>query len=84
MPDLPAEVTLTYKHNHNIHCADALKFRDVSEESRDSLIAMFYKKYGPADALEVLKYDLQEEHGEGYYLVAADRSVVPDIQYCIR
>ena len=65
-------------------CADALKFRDVSAETKEKLMGLFQRKYGPAQALQMLEYDLQVEHGSDYYRVAADRSVCPDLQYCTR
>ncbi|XP_071484474.1 uncharacterized protein [Diadema antillarum] len=79
----PTVILFNYNHNHNLQCAGALKYRDVSQETKDTLIDLFHRKYGPTAALEALKYELQVKH-PNYYKVAADRSVCPDIQYCCR
>ena len=84
MPDLPTTVYLIYTHNHAIRCADALKHRDVSAATKDKLRMLFGKKYGPSSALQALKYDLQEEHGDKYFMIAGDRSQCPDLGYCNR
>ena len=84
MHKFPTEITLLLHHNHSIICADALRFRAVSKETEQVLIDLFHRKYGPTAALEMLKYQLQVEHGSEYYKVAADRAKCPDIQYCSR
>ena len=84
MPDFPTVVKLKHTHNHGINCADALRHRDVSQETREKLISLFHNKHSPTTALDAIKYELQVEHGEQYYMVAADRSMCPDLQYCCR
>ena len=65
-------------------CADALKFRDVSEEAKDELISLFKRKYSPTQAVDMMKYELQLKHGANYMLKAADRAVCPDVQFAHR
>lgn len=84
IPDFPTVVSLQYRHNHNVLCADALKHRDVSKETKEKLIELFHRKHGPTSALDTLQYELQIKHGDEYYKVAADRAVCPDLQYCCR
>ncbi|XP_041469625.1 uncharacterized protein LOC121419295 isoform X4 [Lytechinus variegatus] len=84
LPLYPAEIRLSYIHNHPIMCADALKFRDVSEEAKEELISLFKRKYGPTQAIDMIKYELQLKHGANYLLKAADRAVCPDVQFAHR
>ena len=80
----PTKIVLRYQHNHPILCADALKFRDVSDEAKDTLTNLFKRKYGPTQAVEALKHDLQVKFGEEYHLKAADRAICPDISFAHR
>ncbi|KAK0134006.1 hypothetical protein N1851_030442 [Merluccius polli] len=75
-------VNLRTDHNHRLSCADALSKRDVSALTSERLTES--RGHSPASALDTLKYDLQVEEGERYCLAAADRSIVPDIQFCYR
>ncbi|XP_071488208.1 uncharacterized protein [Diadema antillarum] len=84
MPEYPTTVVLSFRHNHNIMCADALRHRDVSRETQEKLISLFKMKYTPSAALEALRTDLRAEHGDNYCMVTADRAVCPDLQYCWR
>ncbi|XP_014662941.1 PREDICTED: uncharacterized protein LOC106805740 isoform X2 [Priapulus caudatus] len=79
-----AQIILNNKHNHPVECADALKYRDVSESTRATLTDLFKRKYGPTQAVEMLKYELQMKYGEDYHMKAADRAVCPDIQFAHR
>ena len=76
------KVTLKQEHNHNLDCAEALMYRPVSDETINKLTSMFQDGQSPSAALTNIKYDLQEEHGENYFYIAADRSVIPDIDFC--
>ena len=84
LPQFPTVIRFKYEHNHDIQCAATLRHRDVSKATEEKLTSLFYRKYGPAAALAALKYELQLEHGDQYYVVAGDRSVCPDVQYCSR
>ncbi|XP_071949605.1 uncharacterized protein [Antedon mediterranea] len=77
-------VRLKNEHNHRITCADALRRRDVSEDSIAKLRDLFEHGHSPSSALETIKHDLAEEHGEQYVYVCADRFMCPDLQFCYR
>ncbi|XP_063965028.1 uncharacterized protein LOC135156449 [Lytechinus pictus] len=77
-------VTLNYAHNHPLSCADALRRNDVSEATEEKLRSLFEHGHSPSSALDLLKDDLPEEHGDNYINASADRSLCPDVQYCYR
>ncbi|XP_041479165.1 uncharacterized protein LOC121426833 isoform X1 [Lytechinus variegatus] len=77
-------VTLRFEHNHPLSCADVLKRKDVSEATVTKLKTLFQNGHSPSSALDMIKYDLQEEHGDQYVYVSADRSILPDPQFCYR
>ncbi|XP_072043310.1 uncharacterized protein [Amphiura filiformis] len=84
LPKYPTEIKLDFRHNHPIFCADALKYRDVSDDAKSSLTSLFKRKYGPTQAVEMMKYKLQMKFGEDYHIKAADRAICPDIQFAHR
>ncbi|XP_038068031.1 uncharacterized protein LOC119737634 [Patiria miniata] len=71
------------QHGHGLSCADALRRRAVSEDTIGKLKDLFESGHSPSSALDALKCDLREQHGE-QYVYAADRSVCPDLQFCYR
>ena len=77
-------VTLNFLHNHPLDCADALRHRDVSDATTQKFKQLYEVGHSPSSALEVHKYDLQCQHGDRNAYVAADRSRVPDLQWCYR
>lgn len=81
LPLHPTVVVLHFKHNHNINAADALKFRPPSEEVTTKFLHLFQAGHNPARALAIHQQDLQQEHEDEYYMVAADRYYCPDIQW---
>lgn len=85
MPAFPMIIHLHWLHNHEIHSADALKERDVSENSKQKILDLFRAGHSPTSALDTYKYDLQEEHSDDEYIkLSADRAICPDVQYCYR
>ncbi|XP_011668590.1 uncharacterized protein LOC763223 [Strongylocentrotus purpuratus] len=76
--------TINNSHNHAIRSAEAMRRRDVSQETRGRLLKLYEEGYKPSAALEALKLRLQEEYGSDYAQKSADRSVCPDVQYCFR
>ncbi|XP_056157609.1 uncharacterized protein LOC130131904 isoform X2 [Lampris incognitus] len=78
------QVKWNNNHNHLLISADALRKRDVSKETVERLSDLFQQGQSPSSALDTIKYDLQEEKGDDYFLVAADRSIVPDPGFCYR
>ncbi|XP_073334841.1 uncharacterized protein [Pagrus major] len=77
-------VNLRNEHNHRGSCAQAMKRKDVSGEAIEKLKKLFEGGHSPTTALDVLKYDLQEEEQDNYVYAAADRSVCPDLRFCYR
>ena len=76
---------ISYNHNHPILSSDALKHRDVSATSEDILVSMYKDGATPAKALERFKSTLQYQLDDSQYAIAAaDRSIVPDKQFCYR
>ena len=58
--------------------------RDVSEVTREKLLDLFRQNHRPAEALRMLKQQLQVEHRDNFEAVASDRARCPDIGYCWR
>ncbi|XP_056156746.1 uncharacterized protein LOC130130908 [Lampris incognitus] len=77
-------VNLRHEHNHRLSCADAVRKRDVSGETIAKLKMLFESGHSPSSALDMIKYDLQEQEGENYIHAAADRSICPDVHFCYR
>ena len=76
--------TINNTHNHPVHCADSMRHRDVSDETREEITGLFEPGHSPSAALDVVKFKLQDKNGDDYLFVAADRAVCPDVQYCYR
>lgn len=77
LKEYPCEITIHHHHNHPVHAADALRRRRPSKEVEDKFLKMFKSGLSPLTAIESHKFDLQVEHGENYYEVAADGSKCP-------
>ena len=82
--DFPTAVIINHYHNHNLGVAEAVKYRDSTEEVQKKFIELFKSQHAPAKALEIHKRDLLEKHEENFYKVAADRSICPDSQWVYR
>ncbi|KAK0149276.1 hypothetical protein N1851_010189 [Merluccius polli] len=76
MPTFPTIVTICSDHNHNIYVADALRHRKVGDKTKGT--KLFEAGHSPNSALDVLKYDLQVEHGDDYVFATADRAIRTD------
>lgn len=81
-PKLPCEIYMRLAHNHPIEACDALRFRPVGNEVKESLKALYHQGHTPATALEVIKIDLMTNHPDNYEELLADRQVCPDYQAC--
>ncbi|KAJ8247335.1 hypothetical protein GJAV_G00245120 [Gymnothorax javanicus] len=84
LPKFAMVVNLEFTHNHGLNTADALKHRNVSEETVAASKGLYAKGHSPSSALNSFKMDLQTEHGPEYVLKAADRATCPDLQFCHR
>ncbi|GFU58799.1 SWIM-type domain-containing protein [Trichonephila clavipes] len=83
-PVHPCEIQIRYVHNHPTNSADSLRFRPVSKEAEEKLINLYQIGHSPASALEMLKIDLQIEHGSSYSKILSDRYHCPDKSFCYR
>ncbi|XP_043229530.1 uncharacterized protein LOC122385369 [Amphibalanus amphitrite] len=77
-------VSIHFSHNHGLEVADVLKERDVSTATRDRLLELFRMGYSAEQARDELISALQEEAGDDFYRIAADRAHCPDVGYCHR
>ncbi|KAK6308846.1 hypothetical protein J4Q44_G00203090 [Coregonus suidteri] len=84
LPMYPAMVRVSNVHNHNLFVADALKHWDVGAKATETLSRLFEIGHSPLLALDVLKSDLQMEHGENYIFASANRALCPDLKFCYR
>lgn len=66
LPDYPLEVRIQNHHNHNLHVAEALRYRDVGEKAVETLTGLFELGHTPSSALAVLQQDLRMEYREQY------------------
>ena len=74
--DYPLEVKLYYVHNHAIAAADALRYRPVSEETKQLFIDLFEEDVSPSSA-----YRKVLDHFDSSEEVNADRFHVPDYKW---
>ncbi|XP_030765421.1 uncharacterized protein LOC115889529 isoform X3 [Sitophilus oryzae] len=77
----PCEIVIKHNHNHLLECADALRHRRPTKETEEKILNLFSKGHSPSSALDLLKYDLQEEYGDNYYRIAADGALCPNLQW---
>jgi len=77
--DWPAVVVFRSSHNHSTTSAAVLKYRDMSDSSRQRLSSLFRQGHTPSSALHCLKTDLLIAHGDEYYKYAADGHYVPSV-----
>ena len=74
-------IFIKHAHNHLINCADVLRHRRPTEKTKEKVLELYAKGHSPSSALNMIKYDLQEEYGDEYYLYAADGSICPSSRY---
>ncbi|XP_016104725.1 uncharacterized protein [Sinocyclocheilus grahami] len=77
-------VNLRNEHNHRLNTAEAMRWRDVSNDTIEKLQQLYKSGHSPSSALKNIKYSLQEEEGDNYIYATADRSICPDLQFCYR
>ena len=56
----------------------------MGDKAREKLIKLFEAGYNPSSALEVLKIDLQVEHGENYAAAVGNKELCPTLEFCYR
>lgn len=72
------------EHNHYLHCANNVRHKDVSAETKRIFLDLFESGHLPYSALDIHKMDLKSLYKDDYYKIAADRSKCPDLQWCYR
>lgn len=75
------EIKLIPDHNHSTDNADALRFRPVSEETKDKLLMLFECGHSPATALQCLKTEIQLNN-DNYENMLDDRHYCPNHNFC--
>ena len=75
MAALPAKISIKWKHNHNIECAAALKFRPLQESVKQEFRGLLSNKRTPAEALSTYKSQFTEE---GYVYASGDGGIMPN------
>jgi len=77
--DWPTEVVFRSAHNHSLSSAAVLQYRNMSDDVRRRLCKLFRQGHSPSSALHCIKTDLLIEHGDDYYLFAADGFYAPSL-----
>ena len=67
------------EHNHPVHCADSMRHRAVSDETREEFTGLLESGHSPSTVLDVLKFKLQDKHGDDYLFLEADGSMCPHL-----
>ena len=77
-----AEIKLEFHHNHPMNAASVLRHRDVGAEVKEKLKELYQEGLSPSAALDMIKFDLQVEHGDKYIDVCGDRKYCPTLADC--
>lgn len=77
----PTEIFIRNDHNHLIQCADVMRHRRPNAVTEEKVKKLFESGHSPSSAIEVIKFDLQEEYGSQYFTVAADGALCPSMQW---
>ena len=77
----PLELSISFLHNHSIESANAVKYHDVSDETKNKFIELFEAAHSASSAYQEYKNDLMKKHGEQYVTVSANRAIMPDYKW---
>ena len=77
----PLEIVLKYNHNHCIESASALRFHNVSEETKKKFIELFKNDHSAASAYQDYKNHLIREHGNHFVKISAYSAIMPDYKW---
>ena len=75
------EIDIVYKHNHSINSASAVKYHNVTEETKQKLLDLFKAGYSASRAYDKYKTMLEDQHKGNFVKISADRGVMPDKKY---
>ena len=56
------EIDIVYKHNHSINSASAVKYHNVTEETKQKLLDLFKAGYSASRAYDKYKTMLEDQH----------------------
>ena len=57
--EYPFELVISFRHNHSIKSADALRYRTVSPNVKDKFLTLFAQYFTPSAALAHYKEELR-------------------------
>ena len=77
----PLELTMNYTHNHSIESANAVKFHEVTDDTKNRFKELFENAHSAASAYQEYKNYLMDKHGDNYVMVSADRAIMPDYKW---
>ena len=77
----PLEVTIAFSHNHSIESANAVKYHDVRDETKEKFIELFKEDHSASSAYQAYKNYLMKMHVEKYVTISADRAIMPDYKW---
>ena len=77
----PCEITIDFVHNHSIESANAVKFHDVSLQTKERFLELFAEGHSASSAYQDYKNFLMGKHGEQYVKISADRAIMPDYKW---
>lgn len=77
----PLEVIFHYNHNHSIESANAVKYHNVIDETKDKFTKLFEEGHSASSAYNEYKNYLMKTHGSDYVTVSADRAIMPDYKW---
>ena len=77
----PLELTIAFIHNHSIESANAVKYHDVNNETKEKFLALFESAHSASSAYQEYKNNLMKKHGDRYVIVSADRAIMPDYKW---
>lgn len=76
-----AIIDLKHIHNHELLCADVLKYRIPTKEVKAHFLKLFEEGKTPSKALFSYKSQLRLEKGNHYYVYAGDRGELPNPEW---
>ena len=69
----PLEVTIAFTHNHSIESANAVKYHDVRNETKEKFIELFKADHSASSAYQEYKNYLMKIQGEKYVTISDAR-----------
>ena len=77
--EFPLWLNISYDHNHSQHRADFLKFKSVSQATKDEYTDMFMSGFSPSGAHAEMKRRIRARCPDDWHVMYGDRSVLPSV-----